>query len=103
MPRSSAPHSGRLHSGVKKRPASERVGMVTDMAGIGTLAIQADLARQGPASPGANITGNVSVGGVTLKYRAFCLLMAPSMSVESRPLETGAWRKLRKEEVDLIA
>src|SRR5439155_24960899 len=29
--------------------------------------------------------------------------MAPSMSVESRPLETGAWRKLRKEEVDLIA
>ncbi len=25
------------------------------------------------------------------------------MSVESRPLETGAWRKLRKEEVDLIA
>src|ERR1700719_1819686 len=29
-------------------------------------AIRTDLARQGPASPGANITGNISVGGVTI-------------------------------------
>src|SRR6266436_2872977 len=29
--------------------------------------------------------------------------MAPSMSVESRLLETNDWRKLRKEEADLIA
>ncbi len=36
-------------------------------------AIQADLARQGPISPGANITRKVSVGGVTLEYRAFGL------------------------------
>jgi len=36
-------------------------------------AIQADLARQGPVPPGANITGNVSVAGVTLEYRAFGL------------------------------
>src|ERR1700730_9049632 len=36
-------------------------------------AIRADLARQGPASPGANITGNISVSGVTIEYRAFGL------------------------------
>ena len=36
-------------------------------------AIRADLARQGPASPGATITGNISVGGVTIEYRAFGL------------------------------
>jgi hypothetical protein len=36
-------------------------------------AIRADLAGQGPASPGATITGNISVGGVTIEYRAFGL------------------------------
>jgi hypothetical protein len=65
-------------------------------------AIRADLARQGPASPGANVTGNISVSGVTIEYRAFGLADGLSMSVESRVLEMSAWRKLRKEEVDLI-
>lgn len=36
-------------------------------------AIRADLARRGPIFPGANMTGNVSVSGVTLEYRAFAL------------------------------
>jgi hypothetical protein len=36
-------------------------------------AIRADLARQGKVSPGANITGVVNVGGVTLEYRSFVL------------------------------
>src|SRR6516164_4339136 len=36
-------------------------------------AIRSDLARQAPVSLGANMTGNVSVGGVTLEYRAFAL------------------------------
>jgi autotransporter translocation and assembly factor TamB len=36
-------------------------------------AIRVDLARQGPASPGANITGNISVSGITIEYRAFAL------------------------------
>ena len=36
-------------------------------------ALRADLVRQGPILPGANVTGNVSVCGVTLEYRAFAL------------------------------
>ena len=36
-------------------------------------AIQADVVRQGPISLGANITGKISVVGVTLEYRAFGL------------------------------
>ena len=36
-------------------------------------AIRADLARQGQVSPGANITGVVNVGSVTLEYRSFVL------------------------------
>jgi filamentous hemagglutinin len=49
---------------------TEQLGL--DRFAVAT-AIQADLARQGPVSPGANITGNVIVDGVTLEYRAFGL------------------------------
>jgi filamentous hemagglutinin len=50
---------------------ADRLGLDRDAV---ANAIQADLARRGPFSPGANITGNVIVGGVTLEYRAFCLI-----------------------------
>src|SRR5215831_12155592 len=47
----------------------------TDQLGLNrdaiSNAIRADLAQRGPISPGANMTGNVIVGGVTLEYRAF--------------------------------
>jgi len=36
-------------------------------------AIQADLVRYRQVRPGVPITGNVTVGGVTLEYRAFGL------------------------------
>src|SRR3984893_397910 len=49
----------------------------TDQLGLDRAAvsnaIRADLGRQGPATPGANITGNISVSGVTIEYRAFGL------------------------------
>jgi len=62
-------------------------------------AIRADLARQGPVSPGANITGSVSVGGVRLEYRAFAVVDGTTTS----GLEMSGWRKLRKEEAALVA
>ena len=49
---------------------TEQLGL--DRVAVAT-AIQADLGRQGPILPGVSITGNVSVGGVTLEYRAFGL------------------------------
>jgi len=49
---------------------TDRLGL--DRGAI-SASIRADLARQGPILLGANMTGNVSVGGVTLEYRAFAL------------------------------
>ena len=49
----------------------------TDRLGLGrdeiSNAVRADLVRRGPILPGANVTGNVSVGGVMIEYRAFAL------------------------------
>ena len=49
---------------------TDQVGLDRDAV---SNAIRADLARQGPASPGANITGNISISGVTIEYGAFGL------------------------------
>jgi hypothetical protein len=49
---------------------TDRLGLDRDAI---SNAIRADFARQGPVSPGGNISGSVSVGRVTLEYRAFAL------------------------------